>query len=173
MRGAQVTTFDASIMAEDHPRGCGEHHFLLRDLKFAEGSSPRMRGAPHKQAPIAVGKGIIPADAGSTRWPRVRRPRPRDHPRGCGEHCFPLIHYILDAGSSPRMRGAHLTDRLTTLEARIIPADAGSTRRSDIQFCLNQDHPRGCGEHFIHLAAKHEHKGSSPRMRGARLSEDD
>ena len=50
----------------DHPRGCGEHVIQSVAAMLTAGSSPRMRGAPHKQAPIAVGKGIIPADAGST-----------------------------------------------------------------------------------------------------------
>ena len=43
--GSTVTTFDASIMAEDHPRGCGEHMLMVIGVADCEGSSPRMRGA--------------------------------------------------------------------------------------------------------------------------------
>ena len=33
---------------EDHPRVCGEHLLLVRCMPDRSGSSPRMRGAPHK-----------------------------------------------------------------------------------------------------------------------------
>ena len=36
----------AGPVIEDHPRGCGEHHKLVRENFCARGSSPRMRGAP-------------------------------------------------------------------------------------------------------------------------------
>ena len=33
----------------DHPRACGEHHVRVRTQPVAEGSSPRLRGAPFLQ----------------------------------------------------------------------------------------------------------------------------
>ena len=91
---------------QDHPRRCGEH--LLDGLPDGRvrGSSPQMRGAPNKQAPIAVGKGIIPADAGSTApWMRLYAWR-EDHPRRCGEHLLVGGGDHQRLGSSPQMRGA-------------------------------------------------------------------
>ena len=54
----------------DHPRGCGEHWGNMYDVFNQRGSSPRMRGARLKSLVGLPRKGIIPADAGSTRRPR-------------------------------------------------------------------------------------------------------
>ena len=52
---------------------------------------------------------------------------------------------------------------------RIIPADAGSTDTDITVRIYNEDHPRGCGEHGVGVQDRDRHRGSSPRMRGARL----
>ena len=70
-------------------------------------------------------------------------------------------------GSSPRMRGAPLVQKVTTLLAGIIPADAGSTVPLVLVLGTIVDHPRGCGEHIQALKADKHVTGSSPRMRGA------
>ena len=54
----------------------------------------------------------------------------------------------------------------------IIPADAGSTRKSWFEMPIIEDHPRGCGEHAVHRPVLSGHLGSSPRMRGARQSDE-
>ena len=112
---------------EDHPRGCGEHCRTRPDTRCRGGSSPRMRGAQavdHQRGAVA---GIIPADAGSTRREVGSGQIPQDHPRGCGEHSFPLRLQLHLKGSSPRMRGAQLRGQMLLRVHRIIPADAGST----------------------------------------------
>ena len=50
-----------------------------------------------------------------------------DHPRGCGEHARRWWGNGASAGSSPRMRGALMSDKNDEKQPRIIPADAGST----------------------------------------------
>ena len=50
----------------DHPRGCGEHRLDRPYSLIVQGSSPRMRGAPHSGHETRHSVGIIPADAGST-----------------------------------------------------------------------------------------------------------
>ena len=50
-----------------------------------------------------------------------------DHPRGCGEHRHESEDEEHYAGSSPRMRGAHVAPLVGGLANGIIPADAGST----------------------------------------------
>ena len=52
--------------------------------------------------------------------------------------------------------------------ARIIPADAGSTIIGGHRLVGVEDHPRGCGEHFLGFFDHVRQAGSSPRMRGAR-----
>ena len=113
---------------------------------------------------------IIPADAGSTTIISGPATYSRDHPRGCGEHKFSLIHSALPFGSSPRMRGAPSLQSLTAPSIGIIPADAGSTISCIVLCIWLKDHPRGCGEH-VALSARVIHwQGSSPRMRGAPVS---
>ena len=86
-----------------------------------------MRGALELHLLSGFRAGIIPADAGSTE-----------------------AHELLDmvqAGSSPRMRGAHVLPVKWDGWPRIIPADAGSTDTTLFIETVTQDHPRGCGEH--------------------------
>ena len=93
-----------------------------------------------------------------------------DHPRGCGEHIQAMRETVSREGSSPRMRGAPAPCRPSCEDSGIIPADAGSTRLPLMDICPDRDHPRGCGEHFVSSSIRQGHLGSSPRMRGARLS---
>ena len=151
----------------DHPRGCGEHWTAWHCVVPSGGSSPRMRGALYRVLGLIGKVWIIPADAGSTIHEVILPYRFGDHPRGCGEHVL-LRHSRNDRrGSSPRMRGALVPDRRLVVQQRIIPADAGSTRRSLAQRSSGWDHPRGCGEHRMVLNVVLKQKGSSPRMRGA------
>ena len=66
------------------------------------------------------------------------------------------------------MRGAQVFGGENRLEARIIPADAGSTADEHVIALVGWDHPRGCGEHGHGLKDYAVRPGSSPRMRGAR-----
>ena len=72
-------------------------------------------------------RGIIPADAGSTVSVLMNWTVMKDHPRGCGEHCRPLVRSARYRGSSPRMRGALRRACPCCAIVGIIPADAGST----------------------------------------------
>ena len=74
-------------------------------------------------------------------------------------------------GSSPRMRGAHRQPWQGCDRPGIIPADAGSTRKSRIIPLCRQDHPRGCGKHGALRTILCAVVGSSPRMRGAQRPE--
>ena len=118
------------VMRRDHPRGCGEHFCRPCSMTWLTGSSPRMRGAHIVTSYSGRGARIIPADAGST---SLRTSMPHclsNHPRGCGEHTDLDARTYVDAGSSPRMRGAPTTIRSCIPIRRIIPADAGSTFRT-------------------------------------------
>ena len=65
------------------------------------------------------------------------------------------------------MRGAHVINDEDDWMLRIIPADAGSTRKLIQITAQVQDHPRGCGEHLTRRNRGKLQCGSSPRMRGA------
>ena len=135
------------LVWQDHPRGCGEHYMLIKNIRSLMGSSPRMRGALIKFQTALYESRIIPADAGSTPISRSRAWLARDHPRGCGEHEEEL-------NADGNLNG-------------IIPADAGSTRLWMLLSSTTADHPRGCGEHPLGAPRQASSPGSSPRMRGA------
>ena len=126
-----------------------------------------MRGAQGARILATSYDGIIPAYAGSTTRTEPRPRKNRDHPRVCGEHDIQLPPPLADLGSSPRMRGARITDIGDTVAVRIIPAYAGSTPACDLQRHNTGDHPRVCGEHRSICRAYRPIGGSSPRMRGA------
>ena len=86
-----------------------------------------MRGALRDVKPLPPGKGIIPADAGSTTSLLSEGQVSEDHPRGCGEHALVFAQCGLVHGSSPRMRGAPINRDRFIPASGIIPADAGST----------------------------------------------
>ena len=134
------------------------------------GSSPRMRGARCNGLKGKSLEGIIPADAGSTISSLLRLSAREDHPRGCGEHLLTKCLPRPRLGSSPRMRGARIAGLPVFAPWRIIPADAGSTIIIFVCFVLQADHPRGCGEHTGRPCRGPTTAGSSPRMRGARVT---
>ena len=117
-----------SSAPQDHPRGCGEHDLRDRERGSGRGSSPRMRGARSGIVNAVSSGRIIPADAGSTSPTTGTARLKRDHPRGCGEHQSRLRRLSSQAGSSPRMRGAHYRCAERAWRLGIIPADAGSTK---------------------------------------------
>ena len=73
----------------DHPRVRGEHSPACAAGGRGWGSSPRARGALPGVHPGLVGRGIIPACAGSTTVSTANPRRSRDHPRVRGEHELP------------------------------------------------------------------------------------
>ena len=113
------------------------------------GSSPRMRGAQITGVSAGTATRIIPADAGSTGVVNPISLGTKDHPRGCGEHKAEHDFDKGAKGSSPRMRGARVNQRVNDEKHRIIPADAGSTAFQVAACLAYPDHPRGCGEHQV------------------------
>ena len=67
------------------------------------------------------------------------------------------------------MRGAQLSGYRSGNPNGIIPADAGSTGQGVFRYFKGKDHPRGCGEHSFIAFRYRPVRGSSPRMRGARV----
>ena len=106
--GSTLVAGRSCVAPEDHPRVCGEHPRSMLFTISATGSSPRMRGAHGRQILLLAGLGIIPAYAGSTARTGVFLLPPGDHPRVCGEHRLFTLRFTTTAGSSPRMRGAHI-----------------------------------------------------------------
>ena len=147
---------------------CGEHLLALHVQEPLSGSSPHVRGARWSRWPDASRCGIIPACAGSTMLPARCPVRARDHPRMCGEHKDVTTEQIVQAGSSPHVRGAPEVTAGNSRTNGIIPACAGSTGGQSPVFVKRWDHPRMCGEHAVDTANGNAQAGSSPHVRGAR-----
>ena len=112
---------------------------------------------------------IIPAYAGSTLEVARELNTRADHPRIRGEHDRREDSVGSGRGSSPHTRGALVGISSGFPQTGIIPAYAGSTRRSAISSCSPRDHPRIRGEHRKMRAMAGNLKGSSPHTRGAQV----
>ena len=144
----------------------GEHPFRPVSWAMQRGSSPHARGAPGRHPSGRAAGGIIPACAGSTETRSSGLTRCWDHPRMRGEHderSRPPSHAV---GSSPYARGAPSSVKYPLPPGRIIPACAGSTRRTSRRAYGRRDHPRMRGEHEYTPSAPPPQVGSSPHARG-------
>ena len=145
--GSTQSLLIQGVIRQDHPRVRGEH--------------------PGSSGMLFKDSWIIPACAGSTNRGRPTRRPLRDHPRVRGEHRVSAQVVDENAGSSPRARGAHGSQRSQPPYTGIIPACAGSTFFSRGSVGGRRDHPRVRGEHHLLPGMSRLSGGSSPRARGA------
>ena len=130
------------------------------------GSSPRVRGKLDRERLGQVHDGLIPACAGKTRSPPLRRAQTAAHPRVCGENLSHEDESHAPGGSSPRVRGKPDRRPGVRRTAGLIPACAGKTGRR-ASLCMGSPaHPRVCGENVRRALGKRGQWGSSPRVRG-------
>jgi hypothetical protein len=149
-----------------HPRLCGEHSTLCDTRANGPGSSPPVRGTPTDVTRNHDSLRFIPACAGNTS-PRERHHDAKTvHPRLCGEHPCPPEDEVLDIGSSPPVRGTPGMNLYVPLIDRFIPACAGNTDGTHIEWTNATVHPRLCGEHRRRPRPLSHGVGSSPPVRG-------
>ena len=111
-------------------------------------------------------QGITPACAGKSLRCHLRSAVRWDHPRVCGEKWEEELSSRLEEGSPPRVRGKGEDRKIALLRYGITPACAG--KRTGAEACggCSWDHPRVCGEKFIHSSLRYGRLGSPPRVRG-------
>ena len=126
-----------------------------------------MRGAAALGSDERDVSGIIPACAGSRVVTGHGSHGTGDHPRVCGEQQIIPYEMLESAGSSPRVRGAGGAENRSLRNSGIIPACAGSSKKTPPAQCERGDHPRVCGEQPLVLSPARQWTGSSPRVRGA------
>ncbi len=92
------------------------------------------------------------------------------HPRGCGEYtnAWPLYDYAI--GSSPRVRGIRGKGQSLVALKAVHPRGCGEYGPQAWAGSLCSVHPRGCGEYDTSFAESRGWGGSSPRVRGIRVS---
>ena len=152
-----------------HPRVCGEHPILVIAALARCGSSPRVRGTPHRRGVRRGIRRFIPACAGNTISIGWLVTSITVHPRVCGEHPGAELAVRNSVGSSPRVRGTLVLRYAEGSLRRFIPACAGNTGVQFGQHCHRPVHPRVCGEHGVIRGAVKPLAGSSPRVRGTRV----
>ena len=153
-----------------HPRVCGENWRPRRQRAGHRGSSPRVRGKlPPVPRPPPPGR-LIPACAGKTTSPPPSIRAKRAHPRVCGENKLRADRILRQAGSSPRVRGKQRHRPPAAHRRRLIPACAGKTEVAVGPAAHPRAHPRVCGENRRAPWFGRPSIGSSPRVRGKRLS---
>ena len=132
-----------------HPRVCGENRPANPAPRIGIGSSPRVRGKLAAGEFDCCGLRLIPACAGKTVEPPGDQAPGGAHPRVCGENLSGDQEAMVEAGSSPRVRGKRgpLTDR--PRPPRLIPACAGKTASRPADPDATRAHPRVCGENSI------------------------
>ena len=139
----------STTAVRDHPRSRGVYFWDEEFNRYFAGSSPLARGlhAPMKDSSRI--QGIIPARAGFTMPPTMKR----------------LGH----EGSSPLARGLRYRGQPSTGHAGIIPARAGFTTVMGRCEKSITDHPRSRGVYGLrHFYQRRKH-GSSPLARGLLL----
>ena len=149
-----------------HPRVCGEHPLLRYCTNPLSGSSPRLRGTQSATMAAPLHMRFIPASAGNTPYRRSAFWSSTVHPRVCGEHSPSWCSCRMATGSSPRLRGTHVTCISPSGDIRFIPASAGNTPFTQAPGSFLSVHPRVCGEHFSGGQVNNRVAGSSPRLRG-------
>ena len=157
-------------LGEEHPRACGENALVGLVCRRHVGTSPRMRGKHPAQHLTTATARNIPAHAGKTHHHTPTPPTPKEHPRACGENALVGLVCRRHVGTSPRMRGKHPAQHLTTATARNIPAHAGKTASYPAGHTAHPEHPRACGENLLLRTASARGSGTSPRMRGKRVA---
>ena len=153
-----------------HPRVCGENQRTRECTLIPRGSSPRVRGKPSSPSSAPESSGLIPACAGKTQLTIQRMPCWRAHPRVCGENAVGSVNVTFKVGSSPRVRGKHISVGALFHLGGLIPACAGKTPGGRRTGGPDPAHPRVCGENLGLTLLQVAVRGSSPRVRGKRRS---
>mgnify|MGYP000897965664 CR=1 FL=1 len=107
--GKTFSCVHARFMGWEHPRVCGENLTPVPRMVHNGGTSPRMRGKPKPVIWWARPRRNIPAYAGKTTFHELNFCWKPEHPRVCGENLSFQIAYLLSLGTSPRMRGKHIS----------------------------------------------------------------
>ncbi len=165
--GSTLDHAGLSIQVGAHPHVRGEHTRNNPVRASLTGSSPRARGAPHRDQSLHRSRGLIPTCAGSTRCKRSRWRSPRAHPHVRGEHKAGDPVIAMNKGSSPRARGAPYAGLRTYQGKGLIPTCAGSTPPQAGCRHRRWAHPHVRGEHYVMTGLLERGEGSSPRARGA------
>ncbi len=149
-----------------YPRVCGGTRHICHPAIFSPGLSPRVRGNRSCSAPLASGRGSIPACAGEPEGENDPVGIHRVYPRVCGGTRFSHAIDPLSKGLSPRVRGNRPYRVSSSPVRRSIPACAGEPLISGTKVPVRKVYPRVCGGTTWIQRPNSEMTGLSPRVRG-------
>ena len=154
------------LCKRDHPRTCGEKiNVQVKRIK-RRGSPPHMRGKATFRSSSIIDWGITPAHAGKRLRGAYGGLYAGDHPRTCGEKLNLTPEQGPFLGSPPHMRGKVGRSMFRAPRTGITPAHAGKSPLCKGYICAIWDHPRTCGEKWLHTSVSPRPLGSPPHMRG-------
>ena len=149
-----------------HPRSRGENLAQLSPAVASQGASPLTRGKPQARREGQRGHGRIPAHAGKTPRPCLRRALAWAHPRSRGENDATAGLVRTHRGASPLTRGKPRMRHRATPDRGRIPAHAGKTLRGLSLLAHSWAHPRSRGENQGDRIFDRSDNGASPLTRG-------
>ena len=164
--GFTAATLTTTNGTRDHPRSRGVYLDRRCVCVCQFGSSPLARGLRADRRVRHLCRGIIPARAGFTPWPRVAPHILQDHPRSRGVYPGESGVRLSYVGSSPLARGLQAPATRLGGRGRIIPARAGFTGAAASASSNVRDHPRSRGVYERKSLLAPESPGSSPLARG-------
>ena len=137
---------DVLDQREDHPHACGDKSVPAFATVPVLGSSPRVWGQESGQCTCVSTRRIIPTRVGTSIEKRISYFSRQDHPHACGDKTATLSKGGKIQGSSPRVWGQEIYDKLTEMRARIIPTRVGTSVVVYRGCCYDEDHPHACGD---------------------------
>ena len=125
-----------------------------------------MRGKVYNFIQYSANLGITLAHAGKRLRGAYGGLYAGDHPRTCGEKLNLTPEQGPFLGSPPHMRGKVGRSMFRAPRTGITPAHAGKSPLCKGYICAIWDHPRTCGEKWLHTSVSPRPLGSPPHMRG-------
>ena len=125
-----------------HPRLRGADSGGTPATRVSGGSSPLTRGGPGSCGKERIGRGLIPAYAGRTRWDSTKSRDVGAHPRLRGADAILAASLTCKEGSSPLTRGGPKRYSHELPDRGLIPAYAGRTRPAERLTRATGAHPR-------------------------------
>ena len=144
--GTRGGTADKACRNRDHPHAYGDKltSSFLDWLKM--GSSPRVWGQVIYCCKYNVNPRIIPTRMGTSQRAVCRRIYAEDHPHAYGDKSGEIYNVVFKKGSSPRVWGQDITDKICVKNAGIIPTRMGTSVRIALPHAEGEDHPHAYGD---------------------------
>ena len=125
--GTRKVKTKGDIKFEDHPHAYGDKPKRETQICTPSGSSPRVWGQGSFYSCRYSVRGIIPTRMGTSQEQSCHCTIKQDHPHAYGDKFLWREHRQSRVGSSPRVWGQEVADKVSVKSARIIPTRMGTS----------------------------------------------